>query len=693
MGCGCAKATNTTNQRINADQLHPISPALLRLATEEHRTDSSLFRAEYVVRFTRESELMDFYERTDQRLQRNREMLDTYAHSDMNSLEDQGKPRTVLQLDYVYGYRCFLSRQNVYYTSLRDTIVYPAAALGVLLNTSSNTQTFLGGGDLISAQGHSDEVVAMTVNQTRELVATGEVGRNPLICIWKLEQEGGVEIRRIEQGIDTRAVAFLCFSEDSKQLIAVDQAKKQSIRIYEWKESTVPTHVLDVGKGRVWSVRWSPKGNMFCGVGREYFMFWTVKGHEYIKHKPGSFDSSANMNVVQWLSTGSCVTGGSDGQLYLWIDRNLKNKYMVLDGCEILALAIVNNVIVLGGASFTVRVLNATFKEIARYQVPDWVMSVDKFGDNVLCSTRNGIIQELSGNSRSVLMESHCEREVWGIAPSPTDWHIIVSVGDDNKLKSWDLIQRRCVSTCILESNEIDRTHRVSFLPKSQQSRALAISPKGHVAVAHNDGRISIRNNIHQLNLILHMLTEPRDWIQALQYSPKGSALAAGSVDSWIYVYNVSARYTLFHRLSTAGRVAALDWCVDDIRLRGTNMEGEVGVWDVQSGLKIDETGDEQWSTWTSASGSPVSGINQLSPTPSFITCVRRSQDAKHFAVGNSWGLLEIYDNPNSPGSKSNIYRGHSLEIVNAVWTRQDRVLLTVGGSDLAVIQWKVTDR
>ena len=691
MGCGCAKSTTTSAQRVSTDQTLPLS--LQRGGTEDHRGDSNLFKEESVSRFTRKSEYVDFFDRGE-RPERNRSMLDVYAHSDMNTLEDQGKPKTTLQLDYVYGYRCFQAKQNVFYTGLSDTVAYPAAALVVLLNTGSNTQSFLGGGELVAAQGHSDDIVAMAVSKGKDLIATGEIGRNPLICVWKLEQpDRGVEIRKLEQGLNTRAVAALCFSEDCKQLIAVDQAQTQVIRVYDWKESLTPTHILVVSKGRVWSVRFSPKGSLFCAVGKEHFSFWTLKGHEFAKHKPGSMDTSANMNVVQWLSNGNCVTGGSDGQLYLWIDKNLKKKYAVFEGCEILALAIVSDVIVLGGAGLTIRVLNATFKEVGRYQVPDWVMSVDKSGDNILCSTRNGIIQELTGNSRLVLMESHCEREVWSLAVSPNDWRIIISAGDDNKIKSWDLVQRRCVSTCILESAEVERPHRSSFLPQGQQSRALAISPKGHVAVAHNDGRISIRNNIHQLNIILKLLPEPRDWIQTLQYSPKGSALAAGSMDRCIYVYDVSAGYSLFHKLGGLGKVVGLDWSVEEHMIRGADEEGRVKVWEVQSEASVEELGSEQWATWTCAVGQPVQGINQLTSDPAFVTCVSRSLDSKHFAVGNAWGLLEIYDNPNGPGSKSNVYRGHSLEVENALWVRQDRVLLTAGGPDLTIMQWRVSEK
>ena len=43
------------------------------------------------------------------------------------------KPDLELELDYVYGYRCNDSRQNLYYNNNKQA-VYMTAALGVVMN-------------------------------------------------------------------------------------------------------------------------------------------------------------------------------------------------------------------------------------------------------------------------------------------------------------------------------------------------------------------------------------------------------------------------------------------------------------------------------------------------------------------------------------------------------------------------------
>lgn len=50
-------------------------------------------------------------------------------------------------LEYVYGYRCEDSRMNAYFNASGDA-VYMTAALGVVLNTKTNTQKFFGGGNV-----------------------------------------------------------------------------------------------------------------------------------------------------------------------------------------------------------------------------------------------------------------------------------------------------------------------------------------------------------------------------------------------------------------------------------------------------------------------------------------------------------------------------------------------------------------
>lgn len=59
---------------------------------------------------------------------------------------DKSAPTQKLQLEYVNGYRCEDSRQNLFFTKSPNEIVYMTAAIGVVMNIQENKQQFYGFG-------------------------------------------------------------------------------------------------------------------------------------------------------------------------------------------------------------------------------------------------------------------------------------------------------------------------------------------------------------------------------------------------------------------------------------------------------------------------------------------------------------------------------------------------------------------
>lgn len=704
MGCGCQKVSTESIRSATKDESIPSMLTSTTAPIGFKSTDNPTVPKPCYIRITRKGDTLDYFDRDPVRPIRNREMCRDYQSISDGLYGEANEdlpystklPSVALQLEYVYGYKCFAGAQNLYYTANPEVVVYPSGAMVVLLDKSSNSQRFLGAGDLREVTGHSDDILALTLSQDRDYLATGEVGSNPLICVWRM---GGWThpVKSFEQGAETRGVGLLAFSNDAKLLLAVDIASQQTIRVYDWKSETELLYTEVVGTGYVVSCAWSPKALCFCTVSP--VCFWSKTGSRSFHCVAGSSDcAGVQMRVVAWLSTGNCITGGASDQLYLWSEHKvIKTAQVLATGAHIEALTVVRDTIVTGGSDNTVRVLDAAFKEISEVAVSNSPRSLDYAEKTVLCGTVDGTIQELKGHTRTILMESHSEGEVWGAALDPKDSKMLITTGDDNKIRCWDLSQRRCVTTGIIETALFPTFSPSNSLPlRSEQSRALCISPNGHIAVGHNDGHATIRQSRLQLNNILAVLTDAKDCILIMRYSPTAIFLAIGSIDCGVYVYDVSSNYTLFFRLTGhTGPVVSLDWSPHEDLIKTCSYEGELLYWELQSESKLSATDskvlDEKWATWTSATGWTVRGINQVTENPEFITNVNRSQDQKYIAVGNSWGLLELYRYPNGPGSKGKVYRAHSLEVANILWTAQDRGLVTLGGPDLSILQWRIT--
>lgn len=104
---------------------------------------------------------------------------------------DCNPPAAWLDLEYIYGYRCFDSRNNIKFNNNGD-LIYFTAAVGISLDTVKNQQKFF--------FEHTDDITCIDIYEN--LIATGQVGSEPLICLWEVGQVSkGVFRGILKQGV------------------------------------------------------------------------------------------------------------------------------------------------------------------------------------------------------------------------------------------------------------------------------------------------------------------------------------------------------------------------------------------------------------------------------------------------------------------------------------------------------------
>lgn len=168
-------------------------------------------------------------------------------------------------------------------------------------------------------------------------------------------------------------------------------------------------------------------------------------------------------------------------------------------------------------------------------------------------------------------MQSHSDGEVWGLGLTDSD--IIVTSGDDNKIKSWNIKTRKPVDTGAVssESRKAPRggASSLTTLPDSQCARAIAVNTKnGYVAVGHNDGTLTIRSSINKLGDIISTKRDSQEWIEVLEYSPDQSRLAVGSHDNNIYIYDANSHALLGKLTKHNSFIVSVDWSLDGSYIR-----------------------------------------------------------------------------------------------------------------------------
>jgi WD40 repeat protein len=178
------------------------------------------------------------------------------------------------------------------------------------------------------------------------------------------------------------------------------------------------------------------------------------------------------------------------------------------------------------------------------------------------------------------------------------------------------------------------------------------------------------------------------EWIEAMRYSPDGNWLAIGSHDNFIYIYTTSDYSLVSKAQKHSSYIISLDWSLDSTAIKSTCGAYELLFWTVDHGRITQNTGgasglkDETWASYSTHFGWHVQGIYGGVIDYTHVNRVDRSPDQTMFAIGNDWGLVEIFGNPNSESAKSKAYRGHSEHVTNVKWNKDGTYLFSTGGYD-----------
>ena len=162
-----------------------------------------------------------------------------------------------------------------------------------------------------------------------------------------------------------------------------------------------------------------------------------------------------DMVTVDFLSNGKAVTGGTNGFIYLW-NENKCEVYVQIHANHAAnhTLRVVGNTILAGGSDKKLHILVGEEMKITKsYDMEATPRAVDMNGEKVVVGCRDGSIVEINPAYTKKLMESHSEGEVWGLTLVPDNPNLLITVGDDNKVKVWDVGQKLCVTTTSLETN------------------------------------------------------------------------------------------------------------------------------------------------------------------------------------------------------------------------------------------------
>uniref|UniRef100_A0A672QM47 EMAP like 5 n=1 Tax=Sinocyclocheilus grahami TaxID=75366 RepID=A0A672QM47_SINGR len=563
-------------------------------------------------------------------------------------MADRTAPNCRLRLEWVYGYRGHQCRNNLYYTAAKE-IVYFVAGVGVVYNTREHKQKFY--------LGHNDDIISLALHPERVLVATGQVGKEPYICVW---DSYTVQTVSILKDMHTHGISCLAFDLDGQ--VSVLSNKKDFTLYTMYLLCSYCGKRGKLGTGLIFDISWDlyqQSKLVSCGV--KHIKFWSLCGNA-LTPKRGVFGKNGDLQTILCLACAKdeiTYSGALNGDIYVWKGISLIRTVQGAHGSGIFSMNACEEGFATGGRDGCIRLWDLNFKPITVIDLRETdqgykglsVRSVCWRGDHILVGTQDSEIFEVVVHDRTkpfLIMQGHCEGELWALAVHPTK--PLAMTGSD------------------------DRSVRIFYLVQYSLSLYLYSFCRDMTEVVH--------------------IKDRKEAIHELKYSPDGAHLAVGSNDNSVDIYGVVQRYKKAGEcVGSSSFITHMDWSTDSKYLQTNDGNGRRLFYRMPSGKEVtnrEELKLVQWSSWTCVLGSEVNGIWPKYSDINDINSVEANFNSQVLVTADDYGLVKLFRYPCvRKGAKFKKYLGHSAHITNVRWSHDYQWVITIGGADHSVFQWK----
>ncbi|XP_035687635.1 echinoderm microtubule-associated protein-like 6 isoform X3 [Branchiostoma floridae] len=635
-------------------------------------------------------------------------------------MQDKTAPGSQLRLEWVYGYRGHQCRNNLYYTATKE-VVYFVAGVGVVFNTREHSQRFF--------LGHSDDIISLALHPEKVLVATGQVGKDPYICVWDTYSTQTISI--LKDG-HTHGVAALAFDKEGNRLASVGLDGANTINVWDWKKGKI----ISTTKGhtdRIFDIQWDPYNkNRLVSCGVKHIKFWTLCGNA-LTAKKGIFGKVGEIQTILCLAFAPdevTFTGVLNGDVYMWKGNNLTrviqnahnsswkkpgslaDLFQELGVAGIFTLYACDEGYASGSRDGCIKLWDTDFKTIAKIDLTEsehgykatpaptisWLqkplppsaeskppykgMSIRAVcwgGDRILAGTQDSEIYEIALRERDkpkLLMQGHAEGELWGLGIHPKQ-PLFVTGSDDHSVRLWSMSENTLLARCNMD----------------QAVRSLAFSADGgHLAVGMKDGGFTVLKT-RDFSEVIHV-KERKEAVHEIRYSPDGNYLAVGSNDNFVDIYAVGQHYKKVGQCGKSSSfITHMDWSEDSKYLQTNDGAGERLFYRMPAGKQVtnsEEIRNIHWASWTCVIGPEVNGIWPKYSDVNDINATDASFGHEVVVTGDDFGLVKMMRFPClKKGAKFRKYTGHSAHVTNVRFSHDNSRVVTVGGGDHSIFQWR----
>ncbi|MEQ2213211.1 hypothetical protein XENOCAPTIV_011337 [Xenoophorus captivus] len=436
-----------------------------------------------------------------------------------------------------------------------------------------------------------------------------------------------------------------------QRLASVGLDAKNTVCIWEWKKGKI----LATATGH--SDR-EPSDSFWL-----FLQFWSLCGNA-LTPKRGIFGKTGDLQTILCVASAKddiTYSGALNGDIYVWKGINLTRTVQSAHGVR--------------GRDGCIRLWDVDFKPVTKIDLREAeqgykglsIRSVCWRADRILAGTQDSEIFEVMVRERDkplLIMQGHSEGELWALDVHPKK-PLAVTGSDDRSVRLWSLVDHALIARCNME----------------EAVRSVAFSLDGsQLALGMKDGSFTVLRV---------------RWENAVN-PPVSSHIWTGL---WM---GKSCRATMEQENASSTGCPKLSSFVSAVGKPIINKE---------------EVKGQRWASWSSVLGSDVSGIWPKYSDSTTVNAVDANLTAAVLVSGGDLGLVKLYRFPclrkglcsfscsfglyfgsvslslglvfAFQGAKFKKYIGHSAHVTNVRWSSDLQCVLTTGGADHALFQWR----
>jgi WD40 repeat protein len=462
--------------------------------------------------------------------------------------------------------------------------------------------------------------------------------------------------------------------------------------------------------------------------------FWSVDGEGVLQGSRARFSKKGKLQTVlccAFTSDGSTLTGMSDGKVYRWSGKSLVSVHSIRGWKHAVCAIVVAEepgFVIVGGRKGLAFLSLTDLSHQSTFGLVEAGMKIQDDAGRALSHTPSGkaaVVKSLAWRSNTVLigtsssqifelllperqlttfLQGHCSSrrfasdehssneqganylsEVVGLAAHPTMPQYITSASDGT-LRTWNIEHRECTA----------------LRPLPAVATAIAYTPDGSsIAVGGIDGSLYMLDAL-TLSLLTNAVNNRAAPLTGLRFAPDGRTLAVASQGT-IDLYDAVTLDRTSVCKGHAGDVMHMDWASDSTAIRSTSSAKELLFWnaldlpappETASTMSAESTRDLSWLTTTCEFGWTVQGIRppEGGDATAITCCDSNHQGSVVAAAGGASGGISLFALPcvDKGGAIAKVSDCcHSDRVSHISWSYDDEVVLSIGGSDLAVCQWR----